>query len=167
MGELFNQLGVHVGSLVAQAVNFGILMLVLTVFVYKPLLKLISDRTKKIEFGLKGAEEAEKKLGEIEITKTQIIREANKKGQEIIGQSEKKAGERGAVLLREAEQKSETIRQDAILEAEQKKLAEMDNLAKEAKTLVRLAIEKMVNLDPKAIDDKLINDAVSAVKKGI
>ena len=59
MAELLSQLGIDGKLLLSQGVNFGIVLAVLTYFIYKPLVKILNERKTKIEFGLKGAAEAE------------------------------------------------------------------------------------------------------------
>jgi len=61
MSALFTQLGINWKLLLAQGINFGLLLVVLAKFVYRPLLKLMKEQREKIEFGLKGAEEAAKR----------------------------------------------------------------------------------------------------------
>jgi len=165
MSELFGQLGINLPMLVAQAVNFAILLVVLTIFVYKPLMKMVEERRKKIEFGLKGAEEVEIKLGEIEIKRAEILKEADKAGQEIVKRSELKAGERAGEIISDAQKKGDSILIEAEEITERKKREEMNNLTKEAKVLVRAVIEKTVELDPKLIDEKLINQAIDQLSK--
>ena len=70
--EIFEKLGIDVKLVIAQLVNFFILLYVLKRFAYKPVLKILEDRERKIEKGLKDAQSAEKRLHEME--------EAEKKG---------------------------------------------------------------------------------------
>ena len=51
--ELLFQLGINWKLFLSQAVNFFILLGVLTFFVYKPLIKVIKERNQKISEGLK------------------------------------------------------------------------------------------------------------------
>ncbi|MDD5109834.1 MAG: F0F1 ATP synthase subunit B [Patescibacteria group bacterium] len=66
MGELVTKLGLDWRLLLAQVVNFGILVAVLTWAVYKPLLKVMAERRGKIERGLSDAEKAAQQLKEFE-----------------------------------------------------------------------------------------------------
>ena len=74
MNELFSQLGIDPKLLLAQGVNFVILLVVLTKFVYKPLMKMVEERRKKIELGIKGGEKAEQIIKQAEQEKIGIIR---------------------------------------------------------------------------------------------
>ena len=165
MSELFSQLGINLESLVAQAVNFGILLTVLTIFVYKPLMKAIEERRQKIELGIKGGELAEAKIAEAENQYRQKITEADKEAVKIINQAEVKAGERKGEIVAEAEEKSKTILALAKITADKKQAEELDKLSKEAAGLIKEAIIKMVELAPEQIDEKLIATAVAGLKQ--
>jgi len=150
--------------LAAQAVNFAVLLTVLTIFVYKPLMKMIEERRQKIELGIKGAELAEAKLAEAEQIKKDKLAQADKEAVKIIGLAEGRAGEAGQKIVAAAEAKSENILADAALTAERKKVEEMEKLSAEASRLVRAAIIKAVELDPSQVDEKLVAEAVRLIK---
>ena len=54
--ELLDKFGINFSVLLAQAVNFLIVLVVLYRFAYKPILKILHDRTRTIETSLKNAE---------------------------------------------------------------------------------------------------------------
>lgn len=167
MQDLFSQLGVNLPMLAAQAVNFAVLLTVLTLFVYRPLMKAMEERRKKIELGIKGAELAEEKLAEAERMGEEKIKEAGGQAIKIIGQAEAKADSRGQEIMAAASQKSEALLADAKLTAERKKAEELEKLAKEAGSLIREAIARAVNIDPEQIDGKLVEQAGAIIKEKI
>jgi len=166
MSELFGQLGINLPMLGAQALNFGILLAVLTIFVYKPLLKSMEERRGKIELGVKGGEMAEAKLAEAEAAKQEKLKEADKTAVKIIGQAEQKAGTRGQEIVADAHQKSEAILAEAQLVAERKKTEELEKLSREAGVLVRAAIAKAVSMNPDEVDKKLVEQASAFIGAG-
>src|SRR3989344_9332359 len=88
MLELFGQLNIDFRLLLSQGTNFFIVLAALTFFVYKPLVKNLNERKAKIEFGLRGAREAEERLAGIEALKKQKIIEAEKNAFEIVRAAE-------------------------------------------------------------------------------
>ena len=58
MDELIKTFHIELNLLVAQIVNFSIVLFVLYRFAYAPILKTLNSRTGKIEKGLKDAESA-------------------------------------------------------------------------------------------------------------
>jgi F-type H+-transporting ATPase subunit b len=162
--ELLTQLGINWKLFLSQAVNFFILLLVLTVFVYKPLMNVLKERAKKIKEGLEKAEEADVRLKEIDDIGKEKIKEAEKKGIEIIKATEEKA----KILDKENQEKADK-KQKEVNELLKQSFAKQQEEAKnkvlaEAGELVKKAIIKTVELSPNEIDEKLIAKAVSEIK---
>ena len=86
--ELLNSLGINAKLLIAQIVNFLILLFVLYKFAYGPVLRMLDERTKKIEKGMKDAEASGKKLEEIAAKEKGILDEAKNQAKEIVKRSE-------------------------------------------------------------------------------
>ena len=165
MSELFSQLGIDFRLLLSQGANFFIVLILLTIFVYKPLLKILNERKAKIEFGLRGAKEAEERLAGIEELKRKKIIEAEKKALEIVRIAEADAGARGEKIIVEAEGRAEDVLKKASLIEEQRRIESLSNLYKEAKNLMRDALAKAVAARPESIDDILVSEATEALKK--
>lgn len=160
MEQLVGQLGVNWEFLISQAVNFALLLIILRVFVYKPVLKLLRDRREKIEGGLVKAEEAERRLHEVDALGAAKIKNAEHEALAILKRTETDAKELEAKLLaaakvHEAEAAKSAEARLRAQEEESRRSAE-----REAAWLVRAAIEKTVELSPNAIDDALIARAV-------
>jgi len=166
MEQLFSQLGIQWQLLLSQAVNFLLLLIVLRIFVYKPLLKLLHERRDRIEQGLVKADEADKRMLEIEEIGVGKIKEAEATAFGILKKTEKDAKTLEEKLFAEIKRKEaeEARAQENTLRAkeeESRRAAE-----KEAIGLVRRAIAKTVELSPDQFDDALIAKAVEAAKKG-
>lgn len=162
--ELLFQLGIDWKLFLSQAVNFFILLGVLTFFVYKPLIKVIKERSAKIKEGLDKAEEANVRLKEIDVIGKGKIHEAEQKGIEIIKATEVKAKQ----LDKENQEKSER-KQKEVNELLKASFAKQQEEAKakvlaEAGELVKKAIIKTVQLNPDEIDNALIKKAVAELK---
>ena len=88
---LIGQLGIDWKLFLSQVVNFFILLIVLSFFVYKPLLNVIKERNKKIKEGLDKAEEADVRLKNIDNIGKEKIKEAEQQSINIIKDTEQKA----------------------------------------------------------------------------
>lgn len=161
---LLFQLGIDWKLFLSQMVNFFILLAVLTFFVYKPLIKIIKQRTAKIKEGLDKAEEADVRLKEIDVIGAGKIKEAEQKGIEIIKATEVKAKALDKEILDKADKKQKEIN-DLLKQsfAKQQEEAKSKVLA-EAGELVKKALVKTVGLSPKDIDEALIKKAVAQIK---
>lgn len=160
MGQLFSQLGIDWRLLLSQAVNFLLLLVILRIFVYKPLLKLLHDRRAKIEEGLMKAKMADERLQEIDEIGIGKIKEAEATAMGILKKTEGDAKVLEAKLLAEANRKEAEALQntEAILRAKEEESRR--TMEKEAAVLVRQAIVRTVELAPQQIDDSLIVRAV-------
>jgi len=165
MQQLLSQLGIDWHLLLSQAVNFLVLLIVLRFFLYKPLLKLLADRKKKIEEGVEKAKMADVRLLEANETSKEKIREAEKQAIGIIQKTENDAKVLEAKLMSKAKEKEEAELKDfqgVLLSKEDASRRALDD---EAKKLVKMAIVKTVALSPDLIDDALIAQAIKEIKK--
>ena len=164
MSDILNQLGIDWKLFLSQLVNFFLILVILTVFVYKPVLKIIKERNKKIKEGLDKAEEAGVRLKEIDEIGKKKIKEAETASINIIKATEDKA----KVLEHELQKKSEDkqIQMQKELQENYKKQQEevKDIVLKNAVELVRKTLIKTVELKPEAVDEALIKKAVSEIK---
>lgn len=86
--DILNQFGVQPILLAAQIVNFLILLFILKKFLYKPVLKVLEERKKRIEGSLKNAEEIERRLIEIASKEAEAILRSAREGEKIIKQAQ-------------------------------------------------------------------------------
>lgn len=80
-------LGINLGYLISQIVNFTLLAVLLYFVAYKPILRMLDERSARIQKGLEDAEQASRRAAEIEQEFEQRMTEARKEGQEIIAQA--------------------------------------------------------------------------------
>jgi F-type H+-transporting ATPase subunit b len=83
----FSHMGVDWRLILVNAVNFGIVAVIIYYFGFRPVLKTMDERKKKIEDGLKYAEEMKKKLEEAAVKEAEILKEARQEAQAIIEKS--------------------------------------------------------------------------------
>ncbi len=142
--------------IIAQAINFIIVLLVLYFLAIKPLKKVMSERTMTIDKGLADAKEnalmIEKSKQEYEKT----IAEAKQEAHELFQVGKKEAEEKKALMLEEAKTTVENMVANGkkALEAEKAKM--VDEAKAEIVSLVVKATEKLLEQtgDTK-LDEKL------------
>ena len=165
MQQLLSQVGIDWHLLLSQAVNFLVLLIVLRFFLYKPLLKLLADRKKKIEEGVEKAKMADVRLLEANEKSKEKIKEAEKQAIGIIQKTENDAKVLEAKLMSKAKEKEEAELKDfqgVLLSKEDASRRALDD---EAKKLIKMAIVKTVALSPDLIDEALIAQAIKEVKQ--
>ncbi len=95
--------------MVAQLVNFAVLVFILGKFVYKPIIKALDARRKKIEEGVEFSDKAKKELAGVAVMKVEEMKKAEAKGQEVIKKAEADASRVGAEIMAGAEKEKERI----------------------------------------------------------
>lgn len=100
--DFLNDFGVQPILLVAQIVNFGILLFILKKLLYKPILKVLKERKDLIAKNLKDSEELEKKLLQTEDDREKIFEKAASKAMMIINEAKNEA----AGIIDDAHQKT-------------------------------------------------------------
>ncbi|MBW6440599.1 F0F1 ATP synthase subunit B [Patescibacteria group bacterium] len=129
MPEIFDKLGLNPKLLVAQAVNFVLLLVILQKIGYKPILKMLNDRTEKIEKSLKQAKKIEEELKNTEETKIAEIKKAKLESQEIIKEANEVAEKKSLEMIERTRAKTQEI----VADAKQEIQAEKESSIKEAK----------------------------------
>src|SRR3989344_7683139 len=165
MSELFSKLGIDWKLLLAQAVNFLLLLTVLRFTIYKPLLGLLKERRTKIEKGLSDAALAGGRLEEAELMKKAKLAEADRASMALLKGTEKQAKELEVTLLNETKKKEETMLLRAKHAAEKNTEEEKKRFFEEAGSLIKQGLVHAAESSPEAIDEKLINQAVAKLKR--
>ncbi len=143
------------------------LLAILYRFLYKPVLKLLHERTTRIEQGLKNADAVEVKLKQATDAYDAKMRAARVEAQKIIEDTQRKSESLRAELLAKAQHEAERIFEagKTTLEAERDRV--MDEAEAELMDLVSQATERVLGevVTPE-IDKKLIEQAVKKVRIG-
>ncbi|MDP1846089.1 MAG: F0F1 ATP synthase subunit B [Candidatus Moranbacteria bacterium] len=151
MSELLSKLGIDWKLLIAQIVNFLVLLFVLYKFAYGPVLAMLDKRQKKIEKGLKDADEAHKKLAESADMQKEILRKARIEAKDIVEKSYVQAEKSKSEIAAEAKTQAEKIIANAKDQIELEKNKMITEVKSEIGSLVVAAAEKIIN---EKIDEK-------------
>lgn len=160
MQELIHNLGLDWKLLLAQAVNFFIVLIALRLFLYKPVLRMLATRREKIEEGLAKSEEAERKLHEAAELKKERMKEAEQEALRMMHKAEIRAKEEAEKILRAASDRDAAMAKAARERMETEKMAERKKIFEESAAFIRQAIIKTVEMNPKDIDEKLVEKAI-------
>jgi F-type H+-transporting ATPase subunit b len=156
MDQLISTFHIDIKLLIAQVVNFTIVLLVLYKFAYRPILKMLNDRTQKIEKGLKDAEDANKKITELENRDKAMLAEAKKETQKIMASAEAMAKKNQEEIIAEAKNQAEKIMAEAKKKIEEEKTKMVSEVKAEVAGLVVAATEKVLNEKIDSTKDKKI-----------
>lgn len=148
MSDLFAVFGVNWQLLFIQVVNFAVLLGLLTYLLYKPILKVIDERQKKIAEGVKTAEAAERQLAEAKEVSEGIKGSATREAEAMVAAARARAGERGAEIVKTAEARAAATLKDATERAEEAKHQALKESEREIARAAMLAAEKILREKP-------------------
>ena len=99
-------LGINLGYLISQIVNFTLLALLLYFVAYKPVLRMLDERSTRINQGIQDAEKASKRAAEMEQEFERRLAEARREGQEIVAQATQMSERAGQEILEKAREEA-------------------------------------------------------------
>lgn len=165
MNEALSSLGINFKLLAAQLVNFGLLLVLLYLFLYKPILKMLKERSDKVQKGLADAQEIEKKLEEVEIDVQKKLSSAEKDAAQILAEAKSQTEATKAHTLAETEQKAAAILEKTKKLEEAEKTRTMLEVQSEIGKLVVKTIESLAKKDKLNLDDVAIEEALTEARK--
>lgn len=138
-------LGLTLPSFIGQLINFLILLGLLTFFGYKPIRKMLDERTNRIKQSMEQAEATKEEYENARIEVEKQISKARDEGQSIVGQAAQ-AGERIKEEARQgARKEAQAIVDRTREELERDRDKIVDELRKEFVDMAILAAEKVIS----------------------
>ena len=144
MDALLHAFGIDWKLLIAQAVNFGILLVALWFLLYKPVMKTLDERAKKIAQGVEDAERAAEKLAGADTAAAEIVAGADTQASEVVASARETANAEKTRIVKDAEARAESIARDADARAKEAAAKALRDSEKEIARLAVLAAAKVV-----------------------
>lgn len=144
MEALFSAFGIDWRLLLIQAVNFGVLLFVLTYFLYRPILRIIDERREKVAEGVRTAEAAQRKLEDAKKESDEMVGGAAREAEQLVAAARSRADEKGSEIVRQAESRAQSVLKDAEAKAEEAKRLALQESSKEIARAAMLAAEKIL-----------------------
>lgn len=138
------KLGVQPIQLLAQIFNFLILMVILKKYLYKPILKALEDRKKKIEDGLRFSEKAKQELEEAEKKKEEIVNHAKLEAAKIMAEAKKAGKKKELEIVEAAEKQAAEVIKKGKKDLEENKKQMEKQLEKETVDIATALVEKLL-----------------------
>jgi F-type H+-transporting ATPase subunit b len=116
-------LGINLPGLIAQLINFTILLIVLRIFLWKPILRVLDERKQRIQEGLQRSEEAATQAAASEDEARRITEQARADAREQTARAQESVARLREELEQQARRDAEQIvsraREEITLEREQ------------------------------------------------
>lgn len=137
-------LGIEWSLLLAQIVNFLILIVLLRLFLYQPVLNMLNARKERIAQSMKDAERVSAAAREAEQEKAKVLEQARREAQEIRAQATRDAEKIAQEVRSRADVEATEIRMKAQVEAEKQAELALADANKQIAELAILATEKLL-----------------------
>ena len=163
-------LGINLPTLIAQIVNFLILLGLLYLVAYKPIMRMLDERSRKVKESMEQTELIKQQAERAEKEVKKQIEAASREGQEIIARAVRSGEDVRQKAQQEARQDAESLIARAQVEIQRERDEAIGELRKEFADLTILAAGKVIDrsLDREAhrqLIDKVLKESTT-LKKG-
>lgn len=167
MDKAVEALGINLPQLIAQAVNFFVLLALLRFTLYKPIVKMLDERKQRIAEGLNAAEIARSEAADAQVNIQAQLVTARQEGQELVANAQNIATRIQAEAREQANRDRDVALERARAEIERERDRAIADLRGEFADITVTAAEKVINqsLDRQAhqriIDETLAESSFS------
>ena len=163
-------LGINVPTLLAQIVNVVILLVVLYFVAYKPVMRMLDERSKRVKDSMEQADAIKEQAAQVEEEVKKQLDIASKEGQKRIEQAVQAGEGIKEKAKQSARQEAETLITRARNEIQRERDGAISELRKEVADLTIAAAEKVIDrsLDKKAhreLIEKVLEESDALKKK--
>lgn len=153
-------------TLVAQMLNFLILVVILRLVAYKPIVNMLKEREERIAGSIKKADDdAAEAAAVLQDYKAQLAT-ARTKAQDIMDQAEKRAQDAHAARIQETDTEIKQMKEAAQLQIQRERSQAVEQLKSQMVVLSMAAAQKLVakNMDT-AENEALISEFIDQLDK--
>ena len=157
--ELLTKLGINWQLLLAQVVNFLIVVGALSYFVYKPILNLIDARRERIRKSMEEASRIENQAKELDEIRQRELRRMDMESGAYFDRMKKQADALHEELIASAKIEAENMIQAAMRRIEEDRRKMMEDVLSTVRTVVIKMTEKILEREFSAADQKRISES--------
>lgn len=144
MDGLLGAFGIDWKLLVAQAVNFGVLIVALYFLLYKPVLKVLAERQALVQKGVEDAERASEKLAGADAEAATVVAKADAEAAGLVASARETASVEKARIMKEAEARAAAVASDAEARAKETAAKALRESEKEIARLATMAAAQVL-----------------------
>lgn len=160
-------LGINLGYLLVQILNFAIMFIVLRAWVFKPIIELLKRRREAIAQGLEDARVAAEARANAEQEAQGVLAKAQQDAAHVVREATERAEQVALEIKVAAEHDAEKVREDAAAAAEQARIQTLAELRGQVAGLAIAAAQKLIG---EVLDEKrqrsLVAEFFSGLKAG-
>ncbi len=144
MESLISTFHVDAGLFLAQVINFAIVFSILYFFAFKPLVKVMAERSERIDKSLKEADEIEQRLAKTASEQDEIISSAKRQAALLIEEADKRGEERRSELVAKAKEEVGLVINNEKAKLAREKAETLKEIKRDVADLVVAVVEKVL-----------------------
>ncbi len=165
-----SELGINLPTLLTQVVTFIILLVILRFVAYKPIMRMLDERSKRVKESMEQAESVKEQSARAEDELKKQLEEASREGQERIARAVKAGEDVKLKAQEEAKKEAETLLTRARAEIQRERDDAVGEVRREFADLTVLAagkvIEKSLDKDEhRELIDKVLEESSTQKKE--
>jgi F-type H+-transporting ATPase subunit b len=160
VGAFFSGIGINLGSLITQLVVFIILLVLLRAVAYKPIMRMLDERSNKVKESIEQAEAVQTESARTEEKLKKQLEEAGREGQDRIARAVKAGEEVKQRAQEDAKKEAEALIARARAEIQQERDEAVQGVRREFADLTVLAAGKVIE---RSLDKEAHRDLIEKV----
>jgi F-type H+-transporting ATPase subunit b len=149
--DVLNTLGINARDFIWHTINFIVLIVLLTRFLYRPIVGMLEERTRRIQESLEAAERARADVAQADREREELLASARREIQEMMTTAQQVAERIQSEARTTAQQEAQRIVETARQEAEAERAQAMAELRREVASLAVAAAERVIS---RSLDDQ-------------
>jgi F-type H+-transporting ATPase subunit b len=159
---------IQITQILFQAINFSVVLGALTFLLYKPVLKMFDERSRKIDEGQKAAQAVIKEKEELEQTRKKMENDLKKDRATVLKDAQNEASQKAQEIIAQAKKEAKEEKAKLMTSWEKEKLALLQDSKQDMADAVFAVSAKVIgkSLDTKA-QQKLIDAEIDTILKSL
>ena len=157
------KLGINPGLLIAQIVNVGLLVWLLTRYLYRPVLNMLNERTRRVQESLRDAEQVKEQLAHAKQDYDAELARARQEAAAILAQAQERAKVQEQEIVAQARREADRIRSEAREQAGQEREQLLRDLKNQMAELVTITASRVLGEELKSNHDRLIEESLASL----
>ncbi len=157
------KLGINWPLLIAQIINVALLVWLLSTFLFKPIINMLNERTKRIQEGLGDSDKIKDQLASIKRDYDAEITKARQEAAGIVSLAQERARAQEQEIVAQARIEADRIKTDAREQAVREREQMVSDLKDQIAGLVTTTATKVLGAELKMNHDRLIDESLASL----
>jgi F-type H+-transporting ATPase subunit b len=157
------KLGINFGLLIAQIFNVVVLWWLLNRYLFRPVLNMLNERTRRIQESLRDSEQVKEQLARAKQDYDAELARARQEAASILAQAQERAKVQEQEIVAQARRDAERVRTEAREQANQEREQLLRDLKNQMAELVTMTATRVLGEELKANHDRLIEESLASL----